>query len=111
VAAEKELKANPDKFLALAKELQKGYDKAYADKNAWVELAKTKLPDVDAALLPGTYDVYKGAKMYPETGTAPLTPERWKAIERFFLDVKEIEKPQSDEMVKYDILNQASGAK
>jgi ABC-type nitrate/sulfonate/bicarbonate transport system substrate-binding protein len=109
IASEENLREDPDKYLAMAKELQRGYDRFYTDKEGWIELATEKLPDVDPTLLPGAYDVYEQTNMYPQTGTPPLTPSQWDTINKFYLDIGEFKEPQSDEMVDYSIINEASG--
>jgi ABC-type nitrate/sulfonate/bicarbonate transport system substrate-binding protein len=109
VAKTEDLANDREKYQAFAEELQTGYDRFYEDKDGWVDLASEKLPDVDASLLPGTYDVYEEVGMYPKTGTAPLTPEQFDIIDAFYQDVGEFEESLSDEIIDWDMINEVSG--
>jgi ABC-type nitrate/sulfonate/bicarbonate transport system substrate-binding protein len=91
--------------------MQGGYDRFYDDKDAWVALAKEKLPDVDQALLPGVYDVYSDQDMYPKSGTPTLTPAVYKANDEFFRNLGEWEDPVPDDIVAYDLVDAGAGAK
>ena len=101
--------SNKDRLGAFVRSMQSGYDRFYADKQAWVALAQRKLPDVEQGLLPGVYDVYRKQEMYPKAGTPALTPEIFKANDAFFRDLGEWEDPIADDVVAYDLVD--AGAK
>jgi ABC-type taurine transport system substrate-binding protein len=109
VANSDALAKDPAKYQALATDLQQGYDKFYADQAAWTALAKQKLPDIDASLLPTVYTSYKSVGMYPKSGTPALTPAIWKANDSFFRSIGEWKTAAPDTMVDYDIVQ--AGAK
>jgi ABC-type taurine transport system substrate-binding protein len=90
------------------KDLQKGYNETYQDKNAWVALAKKTLPDLDASLFPDVYDVYISRKMYPQSGTPALTPANWTANEAFWRGLGEWDKPLSSSLIAFDLVNAGS---
>jgi ABC-type nitrate/sulfonate/bicarbonate transport system substrate-binding protein len=99
---------NRDQLLAFAKELQAGYTQFYEDKQAWVDFAAERLPDVDVDRLGKTYDFYKEQEMYPVAGTPPLTPELWTELNGFFTQIGEYEDPGSDEMVDFELIAEAN---
>ena len=103
-------RSNKPRLQAFVKALQGGYGRFYSDKQAWVGLARTKLPDVEQDLLPGVYDVYKKAQMYPQAGTPALTPQIFKANDAFFRDLGEWEDPIPDDVIAYDLVDQGSKA-
>lgn len=103
-------RSSKPRLQAFVKALQGGYDRFYSDKQAWVGLARTKLPDVEQDLLPGVYDVYKKAQMYPQAGTPALTPQIFKANDAFFRDLGEWEDPIPDDVIAYDLVDQGSKA-
>jgi ABC-type nitrate/sulfonate/bicarbonate transport system substrate-binding protein len=103
-------KGNKQRLQAFVKAMQGGYDRFYSDKQAWVNLAQEKLPDVEQDLLPGVYDVYRKAQMYPRAGTAALTPEIFKANDTFFRDLGEWEDPIADDVIAYDLVDEGSKA-
>jgi ABC-type nitrate/sulfonate/bicarbonate transport system substrate-binding protein len=108
VASEEYYNENKETLAELATHLQEGYDKFYADKDAWSELASETV-DVDNERLNKSYDFYLESEMYPKSGEPPLTPELWKTLDGFFIQIGEYEDPASDEIVDYDIIEQASG--
>ncbi|HEY6758120.1 MAG TPA: ABC transporter substrate-binding protein [Baekduia sp.] len=89
-------------------DLQKGYNEAYKDKNAWVAEAKKTLPDLDASLLPDVYDVYVSRKMYPQAGTPALTPATWSANESFWRGLGEWDKPLDSSFIAFDTIDAGS---
>ncbi len=109
VANSEDLANDREKYQAFAEEVQAAYDRFYEDKEDWVDLASEKLPDVDASLLPGTYDVYHDVNMYPKSGTPPLTREQFEIIDRFYQEVGEFEKSMSDEIVDWEMIDTVSG--
>jgi ABC-type nitrate/sulfonate/bicarbonate transport system substrate-binding protein len=109
VASEEFYNENKDRLQDLATELQKGYDQFYADKDAWIELAGSRL-DVDAERLGQTWEFYNEQEMYPKSGEPPLTEEHWETMDGFFREIGEYEDPASSEIVDFDIMNAASDA-
>jgi ABC-type nitrate/sulfonate/bicarbonate transport system substrate-binding protein len=103
-------KSDKPRLQAFVKAMQTGYDRFYADKQGWVDLARTTLPDVEQGLLPGVYDVYRKAQMYPRAGTPALTPEIFKANDAFFRGLGEWEDPIADDVIAYDLVDQGSKA-
>jgi ABC-type nitrate/sulfonate/bicarbonate transport system substrate-binding protein len=101
---------NKPRLDAFVKAMQGGYDRFYSDKQGWVDLARAKLPDVDQSLLPGVYDVYSKAQMYPRPGTPALTADIFKANDAFFRDLGEWEDPIKDDVIAYDLVNAGSKA-
>jgi ABC-type nitrate/sulfonate/bicarbonate transport system substrate-binding protein len=113
ITTDKVLVNDKARITAFVKDLQKGYNTTYNDKDAWVALAKKTLPDVDASLLPTVYDIYTRRNMYPKSGQPALTPETWSANEKFYRSIGEWDKEQSSEVVDFDTINagaQESGA-
>jgi NitT/TauT family transport system substrate-binding protein len=108
ITTEQYYSENKEQLTQFVKTLQKGYNRAYADKDAWVALAEQTLPDVDANLLPAVYDIYAERKMYPETGTPAITSEIFAANEEFFRSIDEWEEQQSDEMIAFDLVEAGS---
>jgi ABC-type taurine transport system substrate-binding protein len=108
IVTDAEYQKDRPRLTAFVKDLQKGYNEAYQDKNAWVALAKKTLPDVDASLLPSVYDVYVSRKMYPQSGTAALTPPIWTANEQFWRSLGEWDKPLSSSFIAFDLINAGS---
>ena len=104
------IEQDPDRYLTLAEELQKGYDTFYDDKQAWIDLATETLPDVDPSLFSDAYDVYRDQRMYPQSGTAPLTPTQQEEMDNFLYDLETFEEEPTGEGVDFDIINEASGA-
>ncbi|MDO8212525.1 ABC transporter substrate-binding protein [Conexibacter sp. CPCC 206217] len=104
-------KAGSDRaqLVRLLSDLQSGYDEFYTDKQAWLDMAREKVPDVDQALLPEVYESYKRQAMYPRRGTAAMTPEAFSVNEQFFRDLGEWEDEQPDELVDYGILDAGAG--
>lgn len=88
----------------LVRDLQAGYDRFYTDKEGWLSLAKSKLPDVDQSLLPDVYEIYKAQDMYPRSGTPAVTPKIFATNDRFFRKLGEWEDKQSDDIVAYDLI-------
>jgi ABC-type nitrate/sulfonate/bicarbonate transport system substrate-binding protein len=109
VASEEFYTDNQDRLGELATNLQDGYDAFYEDRDAWIELGSS-LIDVDQERLEQSYDFYKKTEMYPVSGESPLTPELWKTLDEFFIQIGEYEDPASDEIVDYEIIETASGA-
>jgi len=109
ITTEKLYAANKDRLNKFVLSLQDGYDRFYADKDAWVALAGKTLPDVDQALLPGVYDVYRKQEMYPKSGTPALTPEVYEANDAFFRDLGEWEDPIEDDVIAYDLVDAGAG--
>jgi len=93
----------------LVTSLQKGYDRTYADKQAWLAAAKTTVPDVDQSLLPDVYETYVGQGMYPKSGQPPITPESFKQTETFYRALGGWNDEQTDEIVAYDLVDTGSG--
>ncbi|MGI8941274.1 MAG: ABC transporter substrate-binding protein [Actinomycetota bacterium] len=108
VASEEYYNENKETLTEFATNLQEGYDTFYEDKDAWVQLASENI-EVDENRLNQSYDFYQETEMYPVSGEAPLTPELWKELDEFFVQIGEYEDPASDEIVDYDIISQASG--
>jgi ABC-type nitrate/sulfonate/bicarbonate transport system substrate-binding protein len=108
VASEDYYNQNKETLAELATHLQEGYDMFYEDKDAWIQLASETV-DVDNERLNKSYDFYLETEMYPKSGESPLTPELWKTLDGFFIQIGEYEDPASDEIVDYDIIQQASG--
>jgi ABC-type taurine transport system substrate-binding protein len=105
ITTDKKYASDKAQLTAFVKDLQKGYNKAYADKATWVARAKQALPDVDASLLPTVYDIYTRRNMYPKSGTPALTPETFVANERFYRSVGEWTKAQDDSVMAYDLIS------
>ena len=110
VTTEENYAKNKDRLTEFVKQLQKGYDRFYTDKEGWLALAKEKLPDVDQSLLPDVYDVYAGQDMYPKSGEPAVTPEKFAQNDAFFRELGEWEEPQSDELVAFDLVDAGAGA-
>jgi ABC-type nitrate/sulfonate/bicarbonate transport system substrate-binding protein len=108
ITTDKEYAKNKARLTAFVKDLQKGYNETYADKQAWVALAKETLPDVDASLLPGVYDIYTGRNMYPKSGQVALDEAIWTANEKFYRSVGEWTKPQTSAGVAFDLVKAGS---
>lgn len=108
VASEEYYNKNKETLAEFATNLQEGYDKFYEDKEAWVQFASETI-EVDENRLNQSYDFYRETEMYPVSGEPPLTPELWKELDEFFVEIGEYEDPASDEIVDYDIISQASG--
>ncbi len=109
ITTEEKYEKDKARLTEFVKTMQKGYDRFYTDKDAWLELAKSKLPDVDQTLLPDVYEVYKGQDMYPRSGTPSLTPETFAKNDAFFRDLGEWEDELSDELVAFDLINAGAG--
>jgi ABC-type nitrate/sulfonate/bicarbonate transport system substrate-binding protein len=92
------------RLTAFVKDLQRGYNETYNNKDAWVALAKKTLPDVDASLFPAVYDVYISRKMYPQAGTPTLTPAVWSANEKFWRGIGEWSKPLDSSLIAFDLV-------
>ena len=108
VASEDFYNENTDTLAEVAGHLQEGYDTFYEDKDAWTQLAAETV-EVDEDRLSQSYDFYNETEMYPVSGTPSLTPELWAELDEFFIQIGEYEDPASDEIVDYDIIEQASG--
>jgi NitT/TauT family transport system substrate-binding protein len=108
VASEEYYNQNQETLAEFATHLQDGYDTFYEDKDAWIQLASETV-DVDEDRLNQSYDFYLETEMYPISGEPALTPELWKELDEFFIQIGEYEDPASDEIVDYDIIEQASG--
>ncbi|MDQ3765917.1 MAG: ABC transporter substrate-binding protein [Actinomycetota bacterium] len=108
VASEEYYNENKETLAEFATNLQEGYDTFYEDKDAWVQLASETV-DVDENRLNQSYDFYLETEMYPKSGEAPLTPELWKELDEFFIQIGEYEDPASEEIVDFDVISQASG--
>ncbi|MGH2736109.1 MAG: ABC transporter substrate-binding protein [Actinomycetota bacterium] len=109
VASEDYYNENQEALQELATNLQAGYDSFYEDKQGWVDLASDTV-DVDENRLDQSYDFYMETEMYPVSGQAPLTPELWQSLDKFFTQIGEYEDPASDEIVDYQIIEAAAGA-
>ena len=109
VASEEFYNQNQDRLQEFAVDLADGYATFYEDKQAWVDLASSLLPDVDVSRLEQSYDFYLEQEMYPKAGEAALTPELWADMDEFFIQIGEYEDPASDEIVDYEIIQAASG--
>lgn len=107
VASEDYYKENKESLTELAVHLQGGYDKFYEDKQAWLDLA-SEVVQVDQNRLNQSYDFYEKTEMYPVSGQAPLTPELWGTLDEFFIQIGEYEDPASDDIVDYNIIQEAS---
>lgn len=103
------LEEDRDRYLALAEELQRGYDQFYDDKEAWIDLATETLPDVDASLFSDAYDVYREQRMYPQSGTAPLTPSQQEEMDTFLFNLETFEERPTGEGIAYDIIDEVAG--
>ena len=108
VASEEYYNENQETLAELATHLQDGYNTFYEDKDAWIQLASETV-DVDENRLNQSYDFYLDSEMYPVSGEPALTPELWAQMDEFFIQIGEYEDPASDEIVDYDIIEQASG--
>lgn len=93
-----------DRLEAFVKELQKGYNKAYADKEAWIALAESELSDIDHSLLPDVYDIYIEREMYPKAGEPALTEEIFEANDTFYRSLGEWDEPQDGSGVAFDLI-------
>ncbi len=94
------------KFLG---DIQKGYDTAYSDKDAWLTLAQQILPKVDKDDLASTYDYYTKSDMYPKSGTAPITADTWSGLDSFYRQSGEYKKKAPlDQMVDVKIVDAVS---
>jgi ABC-type nitrate/sulfonate/bicarbonate transport system substrate-binding protein len=109
VASERFHQENQATLQAFAEELQKGYDQFYEDKQAWLDFASERLPDVDRETLSKTYDFYEEQEMYPQSGEPPITPELWQSWNEFFTQIGEYDQPASEEVVDYEIVNAVAG--
>ena len=109
ITTEEKYAKDKEQLTEFVKTMQKGYDRFYTDKDAWLAMAKAKLPDVDQSLLPEVYEVYKGQDMYPRSGTPSLTPETFAQNDAFFRDLGEWEDELSDELVAFDLINAGAG--
>jgi ABC-type taurine transport system substrate-binding protein len=105
IVTDSEYQKDGKRLTEFVKDLQKGYNTTYADKNGWVAEAKKTLPDLDPALLPDVYDVYVSRKMYPQGGTPALTPEIWNANETFWRGLGEWDKQLSSSFIAFDTIN------
>jgi ABC-type taurine transport system substrate-binding protein len=105
ITTDKKYASDKARLKAFVQDLQKGYNKTYADKAAWVARAKKAVPDVDASLLPAVYDIYVGRSMYPKSGTPALTPDSFVANEQFYRTVGEWKAKQDDSVLAYDLIN------
>jgi ABC-type nitrate/sulfonate/bicarbonate transport system substrate-binding protein len=92
IASDKFLSSNRGKVQAFLKDVQKGYDTAYSTKKTWLSLAEKTLPDVSPGDLSSTYDYYTKSDMYPKSGTPPITAQRWKGMNNFYLQTDEYKK-------------------
>jgi ABC-type nitrate/sulfonate/bicarbonate transport system substrate-binding protein len=110
ITTEKKYESDKEALTELVKDLQEGYDVAYADKEAWLAAAEAAVPDVDASLLPAVYETYTESNMYPKSGEPPITPESFAATETFYRSLGGWADEQSDEIVAYDIVEAASGS-
>jgi ABC-type nitrate/sulfonate/bicarbonate transport system substrate-binding protein len=110
ITTEQKYAADKQALTKLVTDLQKGYDQAYADKEAWLAAAKKAVPDVDQKLLPDVYETYTSEGMYPKSGKAPITPETFKTSEKFFRDLGGWKDEQSDKIVAYDIVKAGAGS-
>ena len=110
ITTEEKYTKDKQRLTDFVRTLQEGYDQAYADKEAWLEMARKTLPDVDQSLLPDVYDVYVGQDMYPKSGTPPVTPDIFKRNDAFFRDLGEWEEPQSEDLVAFDIVDAGAGS-
>jgi ABC-type nitrate/sulfonate/bicarbonate transport system substrate-binding protein len=109
VTSEEYYNENKATLEAFAEELQKGYDQFYEDKEAWLDFASERLPDVDRETLSETYDFYKEQEMYPQSGEPPITPELWESWNEFFTQIGEYDQPASEEVVDYELVKAVAG--
>jgi ABC-type nitrate/sulfonate/bicarbonate transport system substrate-binding protein len=105
ITTDKEYAKDKARLTAFVKDLQKGYNEAYADKQAWVALAKKTLPDVDASLLPTVYDIYTSRNMYAKSGKPAIDQAIWTANEKFYRSVGEWSKPQTSAVIAFDLVD------
>jgi ABC-type nitrate/sulfonate/bicarbonate transport systems, periplasmic components len=108
ITTDKEYTQNKERLTAFVKELQRGYNEAYKNKQAWVSLAEKTLPDVDASLLPSVYDIYTSRNMYPKAGQPAITPAIWTANEKFYRSAGEWDQPQDSSVVAFDLVKAGS---
>ena len=104
ITTDAEFAKDGKRLTEFVKALQRGYNEAYQDKDAWVALAKKTLPDLDASLFPDVYDVYISRKMYPQAGTPALTPDVWTANEQFWRGLGEWDKPLDSSLIAFDLV-------
>lgn len=110
VATESFLAENRDRVVDFLTDVQAGYDETYADEGAWLALAEELIPDVDPDDLAAAYAYYTEAEMYPRSGTAPITEERWAGLDDFFQQIGEYEESASIDMVDLGIVDEVSGS-
>ena len=108
ITTDEDYEKNKAKLQAFVEDLQKGYNEAYADEAAWLSLAEETLSEVETKLLPAVYKVYVGENMYPKSGKPAITPSIFKANDSFWRSLGEWEKPVSDEMVAFDLVEAGS---
>jgi ABC-type nitrate/sulfonate/bicarbonate transport system substrate-binding protein len=109
VATDSFISAHRDQLVDFLTDVQDGYDKTYADKDAWIALAQELLPDVELADLEDVYAYYTGADMYPQSGVAPISEERWAGLNDFFQQIGEYDESASIDMVDLDIVGEVNG--
>lgn len=104
ITTDKEYAQQKARLTAFVKDLQRGYNTTYQNKQAWVDLAKKTLPDVDASLLPTVYDIYVRRDMYPKSGQPAITPSVWDANDHFYGSLGEWKSPQGSAGVAFDLI-------
>ena len=109
VASDKFLANNQDRVVNFLDDVQAGYDTVYADKGAWMSLAEELVPDIATDDLSAAYDYYTAGDMYPKSGVAPITPERWAGLDEFFTQIGEYDQPAPIDDVDLDIVNKVAG--
>jgi len=110
VATDSFISQHEDQLVDFLKDVQAGYDKTYADEDAWLALAQELVPDVDPADLKDAYAYYTGSDMYPESGVPPITEERWAGLNDFFQQIGEYDQSASIDMVDLDIVDEVNGS-
>lgn len=108
ITTDEDYEKNKAKLQAFVEDLQKGYNRAYADEKAWLSLAEETLSEVETKLLPAVYKVYVGENMYPRAGKPAITPAIFKANDEFWRSLGEWEKPVSEDMVAFDLVEAGS---
>jgi ABC-type nitrate/sulfonate/bicarbonate transport system substrate-binding protein len=110
VVSQKYLDENRDAVVEFLSAIQAGYDKFYEDKEAWVAAATEALPDANEEVLGQACDYYAAEEMYPKSGQAPLTEERWMSMDGFFRQIGEYEEEAGLDMVDLEVAAEVSGS-
>ena len=110
VVAEDYLEENRECVQSFLTSVQTGYDRFYEEKDGWLELAAEVIPDADQELLSQAYDYYAEVEMYPKSGQAPLTEERWNSMDGFFRQIGEYEQTAELDIVDLEMAAAVSGS-